>query len=128
MVDARLFDVLLDLERLGWASLCEGTGSDFYGSLLTRDGVMVLAPGLVLDRAAAVATLREAIPWDRYEIADARIVNVGVEGAALVYTARAQRDGQDTPFVALMSTVYRRGAGGWRLALYQQTVIPSVES
>jgi hypothetical protein len=124
MVDAHLLDELLDLERLGWASLCTGTGSDYYGSLMTRDGVMVLAHGMVLDREAVVASLREAPAWDRYEIANARLVDVGSEGAALVYTARAFRDGDDAPFVALMSSVYRRSAAGWRLALYQQTVVP----
>jgi hypothetical protein len=125
MIDAHLLDELLDLERLGWASLCEGTGSDFYGSLMTRDGLMVLAHGLVLDRNAVIESLREAPPWDRYTISDARLVKVGSEGVALVYTASAQRDSEDEPFVALMSSVYRRGAGGWRLALYQQTPIPA---
>ena len=128
MVDAQLFDMLLDLERLGWASLCEGTGADFFGSLMTRDGLMVLADGLVLDRQEAVASLTEAVPWDRYSIADARLVSVGSEGAALVYTVRAERDGDDARFAALMSSVYRRGAGVWRLALYQQTVLPGMES
>jgi hypothetical protein len=88
---------------------------------------MVLADGMVLDRMEAVASLSEAVPWDRYSIADARLVNVGSEGAALVYIARAQRDGEDASFVALISSVYRRGAGVWRLALYQQTVVPEVE-
>jgi hypothetical protein len=41
-----------------------------------------------------------------------------------VYTARAYRDDDDAPFVALISSVYRRGAASWRLALHQQTVIP----
>ena len=65
---------------------------------------------------------------DRIEgqnLPDARLVKVGSEGVALVYTASAQRDSEDEPFVALMSSVYRRGAGGWRLALYQQTPIPA---
>lgn len=125
MIDVHLLDVLLDLERLGWASLCEGTGSEFYGSLMTRDGLMVLADGAVLDRRAVIESLRDAPPWDRYAISDAQLVKVGSEGVALVYTARAQRDPEDEPFVALMSSVYLRSAGGWRLALYQQTPIPA---
>ena len=43
---------LLDLEHAGWRSLCDGTGDRFYGSLMTDDAVMVLANGMVLDRAA----------------------------------------------------------------------------
>ena len=127
MVDAHLLDLLLDLERLGWASLCEGSGSDFYGSLMTRDGLMVLAGGMVLDRQGVIESLRNAPAWDRYSISDARLVNLGSDAAALVYLARAQRDSEDQPFVAAMSSVYRRRPGGWRLALYQQTVLPPEE-
>ncbi|WP_393916544.1 hypothetical protein [Halostreptopolyspora alba] len=35
----------LELEHRGWRPLCDGTGADFYGSLMTEDGVMVLAHG-----------------------------------------------------------------------------------
>ena len=127
MGDTHLLDVLLDLERLGWDSLCDGTGSDFYGSLMTRDGVMVLSNGMILDRTAVVQSLRTAPAWLEYKLSDARVVGVGAEGAALVYTARAYREADEPPFLALMSSVYRHTGAGWRLALYQQTLVPAEE-
>ena len=43
-------DELLDLEHAGWRSLCDGSGSQFFGELMTEDGVMVLANGTVMNR------------------------------------------------------------------------------
>lgn len=117
---------LLELEHRGWSSLCDRTGADFYGRLMTPGGVMVLAHGQVLDREAVVTSLNDAPPWRTYQISDERRVEINDNAVALVYTGRASRgDGDD--FHALMSTVYRRRHGWWRLALYQQTPIPPVE-
>ena len=110
------------LERAGWDSLCAGTGHTFYGSLMTPDGVMVLAHGEVLDRDEVVASLEDSPRWDSYSLADVRLVPLGSDSAALVYRARASRRG--TELSALMSSTYVRHDGDWRLALYQQTVIP----
>ena len=112
---------LLDLEHRGWSSLCDGTGADFYGSVMTEDGVMVLANGAVLDRPTVVASLNDAPAWDTYGITDERLVRLGDDDAILVYTGRASRGGDEPEFVALMSSVYTRRDGDWRLALYQQT-------
>ncbi|KII00502.1 hypothetical protein LP52_01400 [Streptomonospora alba] len=116
---------LLELEHRGWRSLCDGTGADFYGSLMTADGLMVLAHGQAFDRATVVASLNEAPTWSGYEIDDVRLVAVGPDEAALVYRARAHRGSADSEFVALMSSVYTRRDGAWRLALYQQTPVPA---
>ena len=43
-------DELIELERAGWTSLCDGTGDDFYGRTMTSDGVMVPANGSVMTR------------------------------------------------------------------------------
>lgn len=128
MSDTDLLEELLRLERRGWDSLCAGTGADFYGSLMTDDGVMVLAHGFALDRAAVVASLDDAPPWSGYEISDARLVGTGPGGAALLYTGTAHRDGAASVFRALMSSVYVRREDGWRLALYQQTPLPAPEN
>ena len=117
-------DELLSLEHAGWRSLCDGTGGRFYGELMTDDAVMVLAHGMALDRDAVVASLDDAPTWSTYEITDERVVAVGADAAALVYTGRASRDGS-ADFVALMSSLYVRRDGRWRLALYQQTPVPS---
>jgi len=124
MDDSTLLDELLTMERRGWDSLCDGTGADFYGSLMTADAVMVLAHGMVLDRDAVVQSLNDAPPWQRYELTDARLVDAGSDAAALVYLAHAYRDGDERPFAALMSSLYLRAGSEWKLALYQQTVVP----
>jgi hypothetical protein len=118
-----LRDALEELERAGWNALCDGTGSEFYGDLMTTDAAMVLADGAVLTRPAVVDSLRGAPPWDGYELRDLRLVTTGRDGAALVYRARARRDGAPD-FVAAMSSVYVRVDGRWRLALYTQTPQP----
>ena len=108
------------LERAGWDALCAGTGSDFYGTLMTADGVMVLAHGMVLDRDDVVASLGEAPPWASYSLSELRVVPLGDDASALVYRADAARPG--TEFSALMTSVYVRRDGEWRLAVYQQAV------
>lgn len=127
MDDADLTTRLLELERRGWDSLCDGTGAAFYGDLMTEDGVMVLANGVVMDRETVVASLEHAPAWRTYDIRDARLVDAGPDGVALVYVGTASRDGDAPAFVGLMSSVYVRRDGRWRLALYQQTPVPGAD-
>jgi hypothetical protein len=112
---------LIELERAGWASLCDGTGDEFYGRTMADDGVMVLANGSVMTRDDVVAALGQAPPWASYEMDDIRLVPLGDESAALVYVGTGRRDGDDPPFVGVMSSVYVKRDGRWKLALYQQT-------
>ena len=114
--------VLLDLERRGWDSLCDSTGAEFYGDLMTDDGLMVLANGSVMDRDAVVASLEHAPPWQSYDIDDVRArPTPAIDTAAIVYVGTGYRDGDQPAFVGIMSSVYVRQDGRWRLALYQQT-------
>lgn len=115
-------DDLLAVERAGWDALCGSTGGAFYGDLMRPDAVMILVNGMVLDRDAVAASLDGAPAWDSYDLSDARIVPTGADSAALVYRARAERDGE-APFEALMTSVYTLADGLPRLALYQQTTI-----
>jgi hypothetical protein len=114
---------LLDLERRGWDSLCASTGAAFYGGLMTDDAVMVLANGAVMDREAVIASLEQATPWASYDIDDVRLVDAGPDGAALVYLGTGYRIGDQPAFVGIMSSLYVRRNGDWRLALYQQTPV-----
>jgi hypothetical protein len=124
MAENELTRELLELEHRGWASLSDGTGADFYGSLMTDDGVMVLANGTVADRAAVVGALGGSPPWARFEIDSARAVGAGDGAAVLVYTARAWRDESEPPFEGAMTSTYVRDGEGWRLAVYTQTPLP----
>jgi len=123
-----LEDTLMKLERQGWDSLCDGTGAEFYGRVMTEDGLMVLANGAVMDRDAGVGALGQAPPWRTYEISDVRLVGTGKDGAALVYIGTAYRDATEPAFVGAMSSVYIWAQDAWRLALYQQTQLPDAES
>ncbi|MGY1811469.1 nuclear transport factor 2 family protein [Blastococcus sp. SYSU D00820] len=124
-MDDELTRELLELEHRGWEALRQGTGADFYGALMTADGVMVLADGTVADRAAVVAALENAPPWTRFELDSARAVPAGDGAAVLVYTARAWRGDDDPPFTAAMTSTYARGNDGWQLAVYTQTPLPA---
>ena len=119
-----LLRTLVDLESRGWDALCAGAGADFYGRLMTEDGVMLVADGSVLDRDAVVASLRDPTPWSSYSIDDPRLVAIGADGVALVYRGTGVRDGEPL-YVAGMTTVYVRHPGGWRVAFHQQTPVAS---
>ncbi len=118
-----ILDELLELEHDGWMALCGGTAAQFYGDVMSSEALMVLANGSVMNRAEVTTALAEAPPWQRYEISDARLIDVGADTAALVYTGKGWREGDDEPFVGAMSSVYHRTATGWILALYQQTAV-----
>ncbi len=113
-------DEMLAAEHAGWTALCASRGGTFYGSMMTPEALMVVAGGMVLDRSTIAATLDDAPAWDTYEITEARVVRLGDDCAALVYRASSVR-GDDPPFHALMTSVYRAVDGELRLALYQQT-------
>jgi hypothetical protein len=114
---------LLELERAGWDSLCTATASDFYGDIMLPDALMVLANGMVLDRAAVVSALSQSPPWRMYEISEPRLISLGDDHAVLVYIGAGYRDGPEPAFVGAMSSVYQRTGGRWMLALYQQTKV-----
>ena len=113
-------DELLELERAGWDSLCQSTGAEFYGNVMADDARMVLANGMVMDRHMVMESLADAPAWAGYEIDDPQLIAVGDEVYALVYTGTGRRDGDDD-FVGIMTSVYVRQDGAWKLALYQQT-------
>ena len=115
-----IMDELLEHERAGWDSLCHGTGDEFYGNAMTDDALMVLANGMVMDRGMVVESLADAPTWADYEIDDPRVIALGDEAYALVYTGTGRRDGADD-FVGVMTSVYVRRDGAWKLASYQQT-------
>ena len=117
-------DELIELEQAGWESLCAGTGDEFYGATMTENGLMVLADGSVMTRSDVVAALGKAPPWASYEIDDVRTVPIGDDVAALVYLGTGHRDGDAPSFVGVMTSVYVRSGGQWKLALYQQTPKP----
>lgn len=120
-------DELLDLERQGWDSLCNSTGADFYGQIMTDNGVMILAHGFVFDRQQVIESLNAAPPWRKYEISEERLIPLGESAAVLVYRGTAWRNASMPDFLAWMATTYIHDNNQWKLASYQQTPIPPEE-
>lgn len=112
-----MLDELLKIDE----SLARGTGDD-YRARLTDDAV-VLLPGLgALDREACAAAVDQSAgmpPWGEIAMTDARLIPLGDDAAAIAYRFDSDRGG--TRYVALMSSVYVRRDGEWKLALHQQT-------
>lgn len=117
-----LLEEILAIENDGWRALCDGTAATFYPRLMTDDAVMVLADGSVMDRHTVARALSQAPPWRTYQLSDHRVIDAG-DVVVLVYLGTAYRKGEDEPFVAAMSSVYRRVEDTWRLVLYQQTAV-----
>ena len=109
---------LQDLEHEGWEALCGPGGAGFYETVMAPDGVMVF-PGMVMDRATSLETMRSVTPWSRFELRDISVVADGDVGL-VTYLATATR-GDEPAYEATMSSVYVRRDGKWRLLLHQQS-------
>ncbi len=112
----RLHDELLRIEH----ELGAGPG-DAYRRHLADDAVVVV-PGAVLDREACAAAIDESPGWEEREISDARTIELAPDSAVLTYRWRSRRGA--TTYRAVMSSVYARRDGQWRLVLHQQTPEP----
>jgi ketosteroid isomerase-like protein len=109
---------LLALEEGFWRA----SGSrEAYAAHLADDAVHVFPGWGVTEETERVLQAVEAVePWETFSLDDLRLVELGEGVAALVYTAHAQRRGQDE-YVAAMTSVYRRAVDRWELVIHQQT-------
>ncbi len=108
------------LERAGWDALSGTGGAEFYEEHMADDGLM-LFPGMVMDKAAALDAIRGAEPWSSYELEDVRVIAIGDAAGIVTYGASAER--AKRPYSAVMSSVYARRGGSWRLVLHQQSPV-----
>ena len=118
MTDAEL----LELEERGWQALSEPSPEGFLEEWLADDAV-IIAPGMVIDRATFLQAVVDEQPWSAHEIRDPKVVHLSIDSAALVYQVAARREGHPE-FVATLTSVYANRAGGWRLVVHQQTPKP----
>ena len=88
---------------------------------MAADGLMVF-PGLVLDKAATIMAIANEPPWKSYDLVDVKVISATSDCGIVVYRAAAEREGEAT-YRALMSSVYARREGDWRLVLHQQTPV-----
>lgn len=111
-----LRDELIEIER----ELAAGNG-DAYRRHLAEEAVVVV-PGAVLDREGCAAAMDESPGWDAWEISGERAVGLAPDSALLTYRWRSARG--DVRYSAVLSSVYARRDGRWRLVLHQQTPDP----
>jgi hypothetical protein len=115
-------DPLLELEEQGWQALSSPDPVKFCEEWLADEALMIV-PGMVIDRATFLQALAHEQPWANHRIDEPRTVRLTDESAALVYRVTAQRDGRPE-FAGLLTSVYVKRAGRWRLLLHQQTPMP----
>jgi len=109
-------DDLLDLEKGFWRS-----ARDAFAAHLAHDSVHIFPGwGVTSDNERLLQAIESVDPWASFELQDPILIELGKGAAALVYTARAHRPGQDE-YVAGMTSVYRRTGDGWKLVIHQQT-------
>jgi hypothetical protein len=112
--------VLLRLEEGFWRAAGDGRR---YADNLASDAVHIIPGWGIAERDPVVAAVDDADAWQAFELEDLRVVNLGDDAAALVYTARAERPEQGV-YVAAITSVYRRDAEDWKLVVHQQTPLP----
>ncbi|KAI9657514.1 MAG: hypothetical protein M1831_004130 [Alyxoria varia] len=96
---------------------------------LSQDCVMIF-PGSTIFSAHSKPSLNEILytpmkPWIKYDMKDVHVVQLGQDAAQISYSVEAHR--KDSAYTAMISSVWRREAGVWKMVLHQQT-LPTLES
>lgn len=112
-------DRLLELEEGFWKAAGDG---NYYREHMAAEGLCVLPVG-VLDRDETATAIEESEPWADVKLQEMRTLDLGDDEAALCYRAEAFRDDGSPNYTALISSVYIRLGGEWKLFLHQQTPI-----
>jgi hypothetical protein len=114
-------DELITLERQGWDALSSTgeTARTFYEGVLDEQVTMLLPGGLVLNDRAVIVESMSGRPWSAYALDDLRSFHPTPDTGVVTYSVVAERDGQ--AYRAVMSSLYVRRQGEWKLAFHQQT-------
>ena len=119
LVVVGLADELIAMEHEGWDALVAGRGGVYYRERLAADAVMAFPFG-VLTREATITAMESSPPWQRYEISEPRVVQLGPDSGIVVYEVVAHRPGQPS-YAAVISSTFVRAGDGWKLAFHQQS-------
>lgn len=106
-----------ELERRFWLE-----GADFYREHLA-DEFLMLFPGVgVMLRSEAIQGIEGGQRWTEVRIQDQHSLELGPESRLICYEAKARReDGEE--YSALVSSVYMRRDGSWKLTFHQQSPV-----
>jgi hypothetical protein len=112
---------VLDLEAAARQAIVDGTAAAHFDHVFTDTAVLVL-PGMILERAQALAAWSGSPLWQRVEVESERTVHIGQNAIAVTYRARLVR--WDSTHDVHITSVYTRARRTWRLGLRQQMPIP----
>lgn len=101
--------------------LARGDGTTYEQHL--AEAALVVIPGDVLDRAAAIEAMDASPGWDEVSIAEESVRELGPDAALLTYLFRARR-GQAHYAATLSSAYVRDDEGCWKLVFHQRTPHP----
>jgi hypothetical protein len=101
--------------------LARGDGATYEQHL--AEEALVVIPGSILDRAAAVEAMDASPGWDEVSIGEGAVRGFGPDAALLTYRFRGRR-GLDHYVATLSSAYLRDGEGCWKLVFHQQTPHP----
>lgn len=112
---------LVALETEGWHALSTGPGeaTAFYSRVLAREPVIMLTGGLRITDREQIIDSMGGPPWSAFEIIDPLEFYPEPDVGVLTYKVRADRNGD--PYTALLSSIYAKEDGEWKLALHQHT-------
>lgn len=113
----QLINELVELEDGFWDAA--GTPR-FYDDNFAEDGVIALPMG-IMAKSEVMEAMEAAEPWSEHDMRSPRVIEINRDVAALVYRASARRVGQESDYEAVISSVYARRDGAWKLILHQQT-------
>jgi hypothetical protein len=118
----------MTLEQMLWAREQQFWDADanFYQRNLASDCVMLLpTPDGILVKHDIVEAIARSSRWLTVEITQRRAAELGDGAMALVYRAKAQREGESASYTALVSSCYVNRGGRWMLLMHQQTPVGS---
>jgi hypothetical protein len=113
---------LVEIEESGWRALATGApaAAEFYERTLDASVIMLFPGGVRIDDRAAIIASMGGPPWSSYALEDPQVLEVTPDTGLVTYGVVAQREGSPA-YSALISSLYVRRPGGWKLAFHQQT-------
>lgn len=112
-----LKESLLERERQFWKA-----DEEFYQKHLAEDTVMVFPePTGILERPEILESMGGTDRWSTIEFSNERLLEISDEAVQLVYRAVAERSGDASEYVALITSTYIKENESWRLISHQQT-------